>query len=192
MVLSHTTSRQGWLNARLQRTLRTKVCQTGAQSLDRGTGESTTMTHETSSEGTTVRCSTLWLGGGLLAVALVGVLGWCHTSGRPVLTTVAVGRLPCRVVVDEQSRRAFVGQPDQPCFRRQLECPLVRWWSHHAHRSQRVVGATAAMAGGAPSRGAVAAPAGATDARQRHRPRRVTSVMGRLRSFDPPPGYVLR
>jgi YVTN family beta-propeller protein len=41
-------------------------------------------------------------------VALVGMLGWRHTSGGPVLTTVAVGRLPWRVVVDEQSRRAFV------------------------------------------------------------------------------------
>ena len=41
-------------------------------------------------------------------VALVGVLGWRHTSGSPVLTTVTVGRLPWRVVVDERSRRAYV------------------------------------------------------------------------------------
>src|ERR671936_2116472 len=36
------------------------------------------------------------------------MLGWRHTSGSPVLTTVTVGRLPWRVVVDEHSRRAFV------------------------------------------------------------------------------------
>src|SRR5919204_6229095 len=52
--------------------------------------------------------STLWLGGGLCVVALVGLLGLRHASGGPVLTTIAVGRLPWRVVVDEQSRRAFV------------------------------------------------------------------------------------
>src|SRR5947207_176252 len=41
-------------------------------------------------------------------VVVDGVLGWRHPSGRPVLTTVTVGRWPWRVVVDEQSRRAFV------------------------------------------------------------------------------------
>ena len=50
----------------------------------------------------------LWLGGGLSVVALVGLLGLRHASGGPVLTTIAVGRLPWRVIVDEQSRRAFV------------------------------------------------------------------------------------
>jgi YVTN family beta-propeller protein len=55
-----------------------------------------------------VRLSTLWLGGGLSVVALVGLLGLHHASGGPVLTTIAVERLPWRVVIDEQSRRAFV------------------------------------------------------------------------------------
>jgi len=56
----------------------------------------------------TMKQSTLWLGIGLSVLAAAGVLGLRHASADPVITTVAVGRTPWRVVVDGASGRVFV------------------------------------------------------------------------------------
>jgi YVTN family beta-propeller protein len=57
-----------------------------------------------------MRRSALWLGGVLCAAVVTGagLLGMRHARAGPVVATVAVGRLPWRVVVDERRGRAFV------------------------------------------------------------------------------------
>ncbi len=52
--------------------------------------------------------ATFWLGGVLCMAAAAGLVALTQARAGPVVATVAVGRLPWRVVVDERHGRAFV------------------------------------------------------------------------------------